>query len=82
MFCSEILSDFGKNRKREKLEKPGHFGFLRLNVGNPRRGVALRRSVGCLAPARPRCPKRHPSGTPRLSYCSRRANFWIFAPKV
>ena len=27
MFCFEILSDFGENLKRGKLEKFGHFGF-------------------------------------------------------
>ena len=33
------------------------------SVGNPSRGVALRRSVECLAVARLRCSKGHPSGT-------------------
>ena len=62
MFCFEILSDFGKNHKRGKLEKPGHFGSLSRSVA--RRGVALRSSVGCLDVARLRCPKGHPSSMP------------------
>ena len=51
MICFEILMIFGKkNRKRAKLE----IELLRRSVGNPRCGVDLRRSVGCLATARPR----------------------------
>ena len=66
-FFFEILSDFGENRKRGKLEKSRHFRLIRRSVGNPRSGVALRRSVGCLVVARQKVPKRHPSGTPRHS---------------
>ena len=39
-FFFEILSDFGENRKRGKLEKSGQFGFLRRSVGCLRRGEA------------------------------------------
>ena len=60
MFCFHILSDFGENRKRGKLEKYGYFGFLHHCVGNPHHSVALRRRVGCLAVARPRCSKGAP----------------------
>ena len=42
-------------------------GLLRRSVGNPSRGVALRRSVGCLVEARLRCSKGHPLGTLRRS---------------
>ena len=60
MFCFQILSDFGENRKIGKLEKSRHFGFLHHSVGNPRRGVALHCSVGCLTVVRLRCPKGAP----------------------
>ena len=54
MFCFKIMSDFGENRKRGKLEKSGHFGFLR-------------HSVGCLVSVRPKVQKWYPSGTPQRS---------------
>ena len=52
MFCFEIVSDFGENPKRGKLEKSGHSEFLRRSIGNPSLGVALRRNMGCLAATR------------------------------
>ena len=64
MFFFEILSAFGENRKRGKLEKSRHFGFLHRSVGNPRRDIALRRSVGCLAAVMP----RGQNGTPRVRH--------------
>ena len=89
MICFEILSNFGENRKKEKLEKIWHFGFLRRSVGNPRHGVALHRSVGCPRRDEAMVPKGHPSGTLRRSlatlwrrYYSCRNKFWIFVPKV
>ena len=60
MFCFEILSDFGENRKRGKLEKSRLFGFLRRSVGNPRRGVALHCSVGCPLRGEAEVPKMAP----------------------
>ena len=57
MFCFEILSDFGENCKKGKLEKSGLFGFLRHVIGNPCRGVTLLRSVGC--------PRRGETGVPK-----------------
>ena len=62
MICFEILSDFKRKSQKREIGKFCIFGFLRHSVGNPRRGVALRRSVGCLATARPRylmSPKTH-----------------------
>ena len=52
---------FGENRKKEK--KLGKHGSIRLSVGHPRRDVALRRSVGCLATARLREAKLALLGT-------------------
>ena len=48
---------FGKKSQNGKLEKFGQNGLLRRNVG-------------CLAPARPRCPKWHPFSTPRRSFAT------------
>ena len=64
---------FGFWRKKSQKRKPKKSrqnGLLRRSVGNPRHGVALRCSVGCLAAARPRA-------TPRRRHCSQRENFWI-----
>ena len=78
MIYFGILRIFGeKNAKEQKLESR-HFEPLRRSIGNPRRDVALRRKVGCLATTRSRCPKRHPSGTLRRRHYSMRTNFWIF----
>ena len=41
-----------------------HIELLRRSVGNPRHGVDLHRSVGCLAVARP----RGKNGTPRVRH--------------
>ena len=62
-----FLRIFGEKNAKELKLKYGQNGLLRLNVGNPRRNVALRRSLGCLATARLRYQKGHPSGTPRRS---------------
>ena len=60
MFCFEILSDFGENCKKGKLEKSGLFGFLRHVIGNPCRGVTLLRSVGCPRRGETEVPKWNP----------------------
>ena len=102
MFCFEFLRIFGEKSQNSKRENMDKHELLCRSVGNPRRSVALRHSVGC--PCRNMgCPHRgeagepkwHPSGTPRhsfatsqrratplRSYCSQRANFWTFVPKV
>ena len=80
--------DFWRKIAKEKPEKSGQNGLLRRSVRNPRRGVALRRSMGCLAMVRPRCPKGYPSGmlqhsfatpqqsaTPRCRHYSQREKF-------
>ena len=78
MIYFGILRIFGeKNTKEQKLES-GNFGPLSRSVGNPSCNVALRRSVGCLAVARPRFPKGHPSGMLRCRHYSLRENFRIF----
>ena len=51
MFCFGFLRIFGENLQKRKTEKS-------------RQNRLLRRSVGCLAAARPRCQIWHPSGTP------------------
>ena len=65
MFCFEILSDFGENCKKGKLEKSGLFGFLRHVIGNPCRGVTLLRSVGVPSTQGDRGAKMEP---PRVHY--------------
>ena len=67
MFCFGFLRIFGEKSQKSKRENLGKHGLLRHSVGNLRLGVALRRSVGCLATARLRCPKGYPSGMPRRS---------------
>ena len=57
MFCFEILRIFGEKSQKSKLENLG-------TSGSPRCDVDLRRSVGCLAAARPRCQ----IGTPRVRH--------------
>ena len=42
-----ILRILEKKTQKSKKLKTGHFGPLHRSVGNPRRSVALRRSVGC-----------------------------------
>ena len=56
MICFEFLRILEKNHKKEKPENMDKHGLLRGSVGNPRCGVALRRSVGCLC---------HTMGCPR-----------------
>ena len=68
MFCFEILVNFGEKLKKGEPEKSGQNWLLSRSVGNLRRGVVLCHSVGCIVAARPKCPKGHPSGTPRLSF--------------
>ena len=58
MIYFGILRIFGEKNAKGQKPKSRHFGPLRLNVGNPRR------SVGCLAAARPKVSKWHPSSTP------------------
>ena len=73
MFYFGILRIFGEKSQKSKNWKSGHIGFLRQRreptpptprLGMPSRGEA-------------EVPKWHPSGTPRSSYCSQRAKFWI-----
>ena len=68
MIYFVILRIFGEKSKKEENGKFGQNGLLHCSVGNPRCGVDLRRSVGCLVVARPRCQNWHPSGTP---WCSK-----------
>ena len=82
MICFEISSDFWIKSQKRETGKSGIFGFLRRNVGNPRRGIALHRRVGFPLRYEAGVPKWHPSGTPRRSYYSHRNKFWIFVPKV
>ena len=96
MFCVGILRIFGGNRKKEENWKNrGKIRLLCRNVGNPCHGVDLRQGVGNPHRSEADMPKWHPSGTPkqrlmpqrssatpRRSYCSQRAKFWIFVPKV
>ena len=85
MICFEFLRILEKNRKKGKPEILGKHGLLHCRVGNPRCDVKLRRNVGCLVTARPRCPKGHSSGTlrrsfatPRCRHCSQREFLLIF----
>ena len=64
--------DFWRKNARRKPEKSGQNGLLCRSVGNPRHGVNLRRSMGCLAAMRPRCPKGHPFGMQRHSFAMSR----------
>ena len=57
MFCFEILRIFGEKSQKSKLKNLG-------TSGSPCCGVDLRRSVGCLAAARPRCQ----NGSPRVRH--------------
>ena len=96
MFCFGILRIFREKSQKSKNWKSGHIGLLRRSVGNPRRGVDPHQGVECLSVTRPRCQKGHPSSTPQHRkatpqrssatpwhiYCSQRAKFWIFVPKV
>ena len=47
MICFEILSDFWRKSQKGETGKSGIFGFLRRSIGNPCRGIAIRRNVGC-----------------------------------
>ena len=62
MICFRILGIFCRKIAKEQEKKSGHIG--RRKVGNPRRGVNLRRNVGCLAMAR----LRGQNGTPRVRH--------------
>ena len=62
MICFEFLRILEKNRKKGKPENLSKYGLLRCSVGNPRRGVALRRSVGCPHYGEAEVPKRAPLG--------------------
>ena len=64
MFCFEILRIFGEKSQKRKTKNLGKKGLVRCSVGNPRRGVDLSCSVGCLAAARPRCQ----NGTPLVRH--------------
>ena len=74
---------------RRSVGNPQRSVALHRDVECPRHGV------GCPHRSKAGVPKWHPSGTPRhsfatsqrratprRSYYSRRANFWIFVPKV
>ena len=79
-----------KNRKMEENWKNlGKNELLHVSEGNPCRGIDLRQGVGYPRHGEAKVPKWHPSGTsrsskatPQRSYCSQRAKFWIFVPKV
>ena len=62
MICFEFLRILEKNHKKGKPKNLGKHGLLRHSVRNPRRGVAQRRSVGCLAEGEAKVPKRAPLG--------------------
>ena len=64
MFCFRFLRIFGQKSQKSKRENLGKHGLLRRSVGNPRRGVALRRRVGCPHCGEAGVPKWHPSGMP------------------
>ena len=66
MFCFGILRILEKNRKKEERWKIlGIIGLLRRSVGNPRRGVDLRKGVGYPRQGEAEVPKWQPSGMPR-----------------
>ena len=67
MICFEILSDFLRKSQKGKL---GKHELLRCSVGNPCRGVALRRSVGCPRSREVGVLKWHPSGTLQRSFAT------------
>ena len=60
MICFGFLRILGEKSQNNNWKKSGHIGLLRRSVGNPRRGVDLRRSVGCLTAVR----SRSQNGTP------------------
>ena len=60
IFFFEFLRILEKNRKKKKLGNLGKHGLLRYSVGNPRRSVALCRSVGCHHHSEVGVPKWHP----------------------
>ena len=68
--CFGFLSDFWRKLQKGAKKKLGKNGPLRHSEGHPRRGVALRRSKGCLATTRPKGQKGHPSATPQRRHCS------------
>ena len=54
--------DFWRKMQKGETGKSGIFRFLCCSVGNPRRGVALRRSVGCPHRGEVGVLKWHPLG--------------------
>ena len=67
----------GNRKKEENWKNMGKIGLLRRNVD-------LNQGVGYPHRGEAKVPKWHPSGTPRCSkatprpsYCSQRAKFWI-----
>ena len=82
MFCFEILGIFGEKSQKRQRKFFGHIGLLHRSVGNPRR------SVGCVAAARP----RGQNGTLRLHSVAvlrlgedtvqNEQNSWIVVSKV
>ena len=70
MICRvsfRFLRIFGEKSQKSKRENLGKNRLLSHSVGNPHRGVALLRSVGCPRHGEAEVPKWNPLGTPRLS---------------